>query len=396
MDLLEEHDFDIIKIASVSLTDWLLLERVIKTDKPIIASTAGTSLEDIDKVVSFFEHRNKQFSLMHCVAAYPTEDKNLQLNQIDLLKSRYPRVKIGYSTHEKPDNLDGIKLAIAKGATIFEKHVGVSSETVNLNEYSASPEQAREWLKSALTAFQMCGVIGQRPKFTAEEKNSLISLRRGVFAGRKIKNGEKIGLSDIFLALPAAADQLTANSLSKYTLFYASADIGVNQAILFGDVKCTEIREKVYKIVQQIKAFLKKSKVAVQPQLDLDISHHYGIDRFNEYGAAIINCVNREYCRKLIIMLPGQAHPEQQHKLKEETFIILYGDVQVAIEGVEKEYKSGDAVTIEKGRKHTFKSKNGVIIEEISTTHYPDDSYYTDPVINKNPDRKTLLTFWLD
>lgn len=396
VDLIEQHDFDIIKIASSSLTDWPLLERIVRSEKPIITSTAGASLEDIDKVVSFFEHRDKLFSLMHCIAAYPNSDSNLQLNQIDLLKARYPQIKIGYSTHERPDNFDAVKLAVAKGATIFEKHVGIITESVKLNEYSATPEQAREWLESALAAFEMCGTIGQRPESLEQEKASLMSLRRGVFAKRKIQKGEKIELSSVFFAIPTTANQVTANDFSKYTIFHASLDIEANQPILFSNTKRREIREKVYKIVQQIKAFLKKSKVVVQPRLDLEISYHYGIERVNEFGAAIITYINREYSRKLIIILPGQTHPEQYHKLKEETFVVLYGNVKVTIEGVERAYKPGDAVTVEKERKHTFKSRNGVVIEEISTTHYPEDSYYTDPEITKNPDRKTLLTFWLD
>src|SRR5690349_3902289 len=54
VDLIERQNIDIVKIASVSITDWPLLERIARTDKPIVASTAGASLEEIDSVVSFF------------------------------------------------------------------------------------------------------------------------------------------------------------------------------------------------------------------------------------------------------------------------------------------------------------------------------------------------------
>ena len=74
VDLVEKtHNFSIIKIASCSFTDWPLIERIARTDKPIIASTAAASLDDIDKVASFFEHRGKHFCLMHCVGEYPTK-----------------------------------------------------------------------------------------------------------------------------------------------------------------------------------------------------------------------------------------------------------------------------------------------------------------------------------
>jgi len=396
VDLIEKQNFDFIKIASCSFTDWSLLERVVKSDKSIIASTAGASLDEIDKVVSFFEHRQKDFSLMHCVAEYPTRKENLQLNQIDLLKSRYPQVQVGYSTHEHPENFDAIKIAIAKGATIFEKHVGVKTEKVNLNDYSATPEQVYYWLKSAQAAFEMCGVVGKRLDFTESEESNLRALRRGVFAKKQINKGEKIELSDIFLAIPTIDGHVTANDMSKYTEYYAKVTIDAGKPILLSNTNRIDNREKVYGIMQQVKAILQESKVVVPMQLDFEISHHYGVDRFYEYGATIINCVNREYCKKIIIIVPGQKHPEQYHKLKEETFSILYGDVQINLNGIEKECKPGELVVVERGTKHSFSSKNGAVIEEISSTHYPEDSYYTDPEIAKNKHRKTLLTYWVD
>jgi sialic acid synthase SpsE len=67
VDLIQNQELDIIKIASCSFNDWPLLERVSEAAQPIIASTAGASLEDIDRVVSFFQHRNKEFAILHCV-----------------------------------------------------------------------------------------------------------------------------------------------------------------------------------------------------------------------------------------------------------------------------------------------------------------------------------------
>ena len=49
--------FDVLKIASCSFTDWPLLEEIAKHDLPIIASTAGCSIEEVDNVVLFFRKR---------------------------------------------------------------------------------------------------------------------------------------------------------------------------------------------------------------------------------------------------------------------------------------------------------------------------------------------------
>jgi sialic acid synthase SpsE len=177
VDLILEHNFDVIKIASCSLTDWPLLEKIATCDKPLIASTAGASFEEIDNVVSFFKHRDKEISIMHCVADYPTKPENLQLNQIDMLKSRYLQMQIGYSTHEEPDSLESITIAIAKGASIFEKHVGVKINDKNLNTYSATPEQVDKWLKAAYKAFNACGDVNKRYTISEKEITDLRALK---------------------------------------------------------------------------------------------------------------------------------------------------------------------------------------------------------------------------
>jgi sialic acid synthase SpsE/quercetin dioxygenase-like cupin family protein len=396
IDLIEEMNFDAIKIASCSFTDWPLLERIVRTNKPIIASAAGSSIDSIDKVISYLQHRDKQLALLHCVGEYPTAVSHLQLNQIDLFSKRYPDITIGYSTHEEPENMDSIKIAVAKGARIFEKHVAVETDQYPKNAYSATPDQIGRWLSSADQAFAMCGIVGERAAFSDKEITDLRQFKRGVFASKKIENGNAIDAADVFFAFPNADEQLLANDMSKYTEYVAKKNIDVNEPIFKKDADRIEKREQVYAIVQKIKKILKKGNVIFPGKADLEISHHYGIDRFMEYGITMITVVNREYCKKLIIMLPGQKHPEQYHEKKEETFVVLYGKIQILLDGKMNEYGAGDVVTVNPGVKHAFSSTTGTIIEEISSTHYVDDSFYTDEEIMKNKQRKTFLSHWID
>ena len=396
VDLIEEHDFDIIKIASCSFTDWPLLERVVRTEKPIIASTAGVALQDIDRVVGFFSHRQKDFAIMHCVAQYPTPAAEMQLNQIDILRGRYPEVRIGFSTHENPEDTTGIKIAVAKGATIFEKHVGVPDADIRLNDYSANPEQAKKWLQSAQAAFELCGARGKRAEFGRDELASLRSLQRGLFARCAYKKGERILHKDVYAAIPTLDGHITANDLSKYAELHAAEDIEANAPLLSSNVELRNFQEKVYEIVQEVKALLRTSGVTVPSQVDLEISHHYGIDRFHEFGLTMMTVVNRTYCKKLIVLLPGQKHPTQYHRQKEETFHMLYGDADIQLNGLNRRLKAGETITVERGVHHYFGSENGAIIEEISSTHHADDSFYLDPAIMQNGSRKTLLTYWFN
>jgi len=396
IDLIEEMKFPIIKVASCSFTDWPLLNRIAETDMPIIASTAGSTLEEIDNVVAFFTNRNKDLTIMHCVGEYPTETTNLQLNQIGLLSERYPNVKIGYSTHEDPNDPNIIPLAIAKGAQVFEKHVAVVTDEFPKNAYSATPEQTSNWLASARTAFQICGDVSNRPGASEKELSDLRRFKRGVFVKRDIKKGEVVSREDVFYAFPCQEGQILANDMSKYTQFTSQKSFTINDALNASDTLKVNLRSKLYEIVQNVKSFLVDSEVVYPGEAKLEISHHYGIDNFYEVGTTMITVVNREYCKKLIIALPGQTHPEQYHKKKEETFLVLHGDVDLYLDDEHRKLERGDVVTVEPGIKHRFSTVNGCVIEEVSSTHYLDDSFYTDERISQNKNRKTFITHWLD
>lgn len=396
VDLIEAQQLDIIKVASCSFTDWPLLERIVQTQRPIIASTAGAKLEEIDRVVSFLQHRHKEFAILHCVGEYPTPNERMHLSQIDFLRLRYPGVRIGFSTHENPQHTDIIKLAIAKGATIFEKHVGVTTEKYPLNAYSASPEQVNAWLAAAQYSLTLCGIGNERLPENPDEIASLRSLRRGIFAKRLIHKGEIFNQTDIYFAFPPQEGQYTANDWSKYSQFVATEVIQPDAAVVTTNSQRHDMREQIWEIVKQVRAFLQQTQVVISGSADLEISHHYGLDRFKEVGLTLLTVVNRGYCKKLLVTLPGQSHPEQFHQQKEETFHILYGTVTLELNGVSQVCRPGDVVTVEPGTRHAFSSQTGAVIEEISTTHFKNDSFYTDPVIMANKQRKTILTYWMD
>jgi sialic acid synthase SpsE/mannose-6-phosphate isomerase-like protein (cupin superfamily) len=394
--LIEQQGFDLLKIASCSITDWSLVERIGAAHLPVIGSTAGISFEELDNVVSFFDHRQRPFALMHCVAEYPTPDGRLELGQIGLLKQRYPAHVVGYSTHENPQNIESVQVAIGLGAEILEKHVGVSTHQHALNTYSASPDQVRKWLESAARAQTMVGSTTGRYAFSQKELADLSNLRRGVFARRSINAGERLNAETVFFAIPSVDEQVLANDLGKYVEFVANRGIEEGEAVLAADVQRVDNRQTVHDIVRNVKSFLKQTHLPLPSRIDLEISHHYGIDSFFETGAVLLNCVNREYCKKIIVMLPGQFHPEHWHEVKEETFHVQFGEMTMDLDGKTQSYKAGDLILVPAGARHSFRTESGVIFEEISSTHRAADSFYADPRIMGNKMRKTLLTYWLD
>ncbi len=387
--------FNVLKVASCSAKDWPLLEEIANAGPPVVCSTGGLTLEDIDNVVSFFQHRAVQFALMHCVSIYPTPDENLALHQIQTLRNRYPQIPIGWSTHENPEDTIPVQLAVALGAQLFERHIGVETADIKLNAYSSTPEKVDRWLEAHSRAKILCGPKA-RPPVTEVEQASLDGLRRGVFAKRPIKKGKPITRDAIFFAMPYVEGQLESGKWREG--YSALQDILPDQPIM-ADTVDIDINQGIITLkqaVHEIKALLNEAKIQLGSDFKVEYSHHYGLENFRKTGAAIIECINREYCKKLVVQLPGQRHPSHYHARKEETFQVLYGVLHVNTDGYGRILHPGETLLIQPGVWHSFWTEQGVIFEEVSTTHYNNDSFYADKRINKlaRSERKTIVDHW--
>ena len=317
VDWCMDMGLDIIKVASCSSLDWPLLTKISQTRKPIIISTGGKTLSDIDKIYNFLTHRKCEFAILHCIAEYPAPKERLQLSFISRMKRRYPEVTIGYSGHEDPEDNIVPMLAIAKGARILERHVGIPTETITLNAYSMNPEQADRWVKSVLEARLICDMKKDDTKYVSQEElDSINSLMRGVYLKKGVKQGEMIRREDVFFAMPCGNKQMNSGEFNEGMT--ASRDYEVNEPLMEKRV-ITDIGQ-VRSVVHDAKGMLYEAGIALGTSFEVELSHHYGMKHFRQFGAIIISIINREYCKKLLVILPGQKHPVHMHKVKEETF----------------------------------------------------------------------------
>ena len=214
VDLCEEFDLPLIKLASSDINDWFLIERIAKTKKPVIASSGGSSLKDTDDLVTFFANRNIPLALNHCVSLYPTEDRHLELNQIDFLRDRYPDNTIGLSTHEYKDWETSIAIAYGKGARTFERHIDIDADGIPVAPYCSQPHDIDIWFKAFRKAKRMCGSPGtMKRRCELEEIKYLDALVRGVYAKRDLKQGQPIKEGDVYLAIPLQKRQISCREI---------------------------------------------------------------------------------------------------------------------------------------------------------------------------------------
>ncbi len=235
VDLCQELGVQVLKIASSDGNDWMLIEKIATAKKPVIVSTGGSSLKDIDDLVTFFENRNIPLAINHCVSLYPSENSELQLNQIDFLVRRYPNHTIGWSSHEYRDWVSSVTIAYAKGARTFERHVDIEEGDHPVSPYCSLPEQVDAWFKAWKGAKEMCGPPGEAWRVSSRrEIEYLDSLVRGVYAARDLPKGHALRDEDVYLAIPLQRGQISCRELMRGEILLR--DVCADEPVGIGDI----------------------------------------------------------------------------------------------------------------------------------------------------------------
>ncbi len=244
-----DYDLDLIKIASSDVKDKNLVKLIGNIRKPVIASSGGCSLEDLDWIVNHFRNINVPFALNHCVSIYPSEDKSLQLNQIDFLKKRYPDIIIGFSSHEYTSWDYSIMIAYSKGARTFERHIDIDHENIPVSKYCSLPEQADTWFKAFHKVKEFCGNSSEKiRKIDIEESDYLDNLVRGVYLNKNRSSKNVITSEDVYFAIPKLKGQLSCQDF--YNGIYIKEKIDKNEPLMhkniFGKEEEKNISKKAY------------------------------------------------------------------------------------------------------------------------------------------------------
>lgn len=288
-----------------------------------------------------------------------------------------------------------IGLALALGADMFERHVGVETDDIKLNAYSSTPEQIDKWLQTYARARTLIG-SSQRNQPLQLERNSIDELRRGVFAKTALEAGCELTDDDVYFAFPYRAGQVASGEWKPGIVLNRA--LAPHQPLNSEDVTIPgDPHERVIKsAIHEVKALLAFARVPLTHEFTTEYSHHYGVVNFRDVGAVLINVINRDYAKKVLVQLPGQQHPMHFHKLKEETFLVLWGELISVLDGRERVLLPGDTLTVPPGVWHSFRTETGCVFEEISTTAYSNDSVYRDPAINAltSKQRKTIVDHW--
>jgi len=198
-DLMAELGTPAFKIASGDLRNVPLLRHVATFGKPMLVSTGGASMLDVERAHDAIMPLNSQLCIMQCTAGYPAEFSELDLGVIATYRERFPEIVVGYSGHD-----NGIAMATAAyviGARIIEKHFTLNRAMKGTDHaFSLEPVGMRKMVRDLQRVHVAIG-DGQKKAY-ASETSAILKMGKRLVAARDLPAGHVVKLDDVDIKSP--------------------------------------------------------------------------------------------------------------------------------------------------------------------------------------------------
>ena len=231
-DFLAELEMPAYKIASGDLKNLPLLRHVARIGRPMIVSTGGGTMEDVERAYDTIMPLNRQLCLLQCTASYPVDPDQMNLRVITMFRERFPDIVIGLSDHQ-----NGIALSMVAytlGARVIEKHFTLNRAWKGTDHaFSLEPGGMRRLVRDLRRAAVALG-DGVKRVYSSEDK-PLVKMAKKIVAARNLPAGHKIALED--LALKSPNDGLPPNQLDRVIGMKTRRSLEEDENISFDDLR---------------------------------------------------------------------------------------------------------------------------------------------------------------
>lgn len=189
----EDVGIDRWKIGSGDILDFVMLDYIRDSNKPVILSSGMSTLEELRKSYEYLHEKTNDISILHCVSQYPCPLSELNLNTIPFLKNKFPGVRIGLSDHSL--GIEGSLMAASLGAEIIEKHFSLSRDSWGPDHKASATlgeiQELIDWIKSGYGIEPTQEALGVKNKILQEDEAIFRPIfRKGLYASRNLIKGE--------------------------------------------------------------------------------------------------------------------------------------------------------------------------------------------------------------
>ena len=227
VDLLEKYKVKIYKIASLENDDFMLIEKIAKTKKPIILSTGASDIKKLKKTLKLINKYHNKVIILHCVTEYPTNSQNANILRIKTLQKIFKNNLIGISDHT--NDIDTSLASISLGAAVIEKHFKLDNIKSMDSKFSINSEKMKRLRTKSEIYFNSLG----SDKIEAK-KSEFFKHKRSLFAKFDIKKNERLNSENIFSLRPKIG--VSSSEIHKILNKKAKRKIKKNSPIYLKDI----------------------------------------------------------------------------------------------------------------------------------------------------------------
>jgi N-acetylneuraminate synthase/sialic acid synthase len=198
-DFLHALNVPAYKIASGDLKSVPLLRHVASFGKPLVVSTGGALLDDVQRAYDTIMPINQQLAILQCTAGYPAAFEELDLGVISTFRERFPDAVIGFSSHD-----NGIAMPVAAymlGARIVEKHFTLNRTSKGTDHaFSLEPVGLRKMVRDLERTHKALG--NGVKKIYDSERAPIMKMGKSLVVARDLPSGHILGPDDIVMKSP--------------------------------------------------------------------------------------------------------------------------------------------------------------------------------------------------
>ncbi|EQB34427.1 hypothetical protein M947_11130 [Sulfurimonas hongkongensis] len=242
LNFLIEKGMKVIKLSSYTITHIPLIEVAAKTKLPIIMSTGGATIGEIEEAVNSVLKYHNDLTLLHCSIQYPTKLEDVNMGVMDTFAKVFPKIKRGYSDHtEEPS--DAPVQCIYLGGTVVEKHITLDKEMQGPDHFFAlEPHELKQMVQNIRKAeidyasgdFSIDKKIyGSTEKICYKHEEYLRDFAyMTLFSKRDIEKGEVIKVEDISILRSGKKEK---GLEPKYLKLFKENNVTASRDICFED-----------------------------------------------------------------------------------------------------------------------------------------------------------------
>jgi N-acetylneuraminate synthase/sialic acid synthase len=215
-----------IKVASGDLKSIPLLRYARKTGIPLILSTGGSTMQDVQLAMQQVDPTNT--GLLQCTAAYPAEAENMDLRVIETYRQIFPHTVIGLSSHDR--GIAFSTVAAALGARIIEKHFTLDRALKGTDHaFSLEPAGMAKLVRDLKLVVKALG--DGNKKFHDVEKGGIRKMGKMLVYSSDLKKGHTISAADLEIRSPL--DGLSAANWDEVVGKRLTKDVSAMEKVSF-------------------------------------------------------------------------------------------------------------------------------------------------------------------